>query len=91
MALPHATIHMHLRRRPAPRYAPDVRSSTKTEAYAGSAAHILPSTPISLSPDCEDFDRDYFMDPTAAVEYGIIDEVPDRSAGKTAGRRKEEG
>jgi ATP-dependent Clp protease, protease subunit len=38
----------------------------------------------------DDFDRDYFMDPNQAVEYGIIDEVLSAEVAKEEDTKKSE-
>ena len=77
MALPHATIHMHPAGGGARGYAPDVEIQYKElKRMQDLLHHILAKhTKQPVSRIAEDFDRDYFMDPTAAVEYGLIDEV----------------
>jgi ATP-dependent Clp protease protease subunit len=77
MALPHATIHMHPAGGGARGYAPDVEIQYKElKRMQDLLHHILAKhTGQAVARIAEDFDRDYFMDPTAAVEYGLIDEV----------------
>jgi len=77
MALPHATIHMHPAGGGARGYAPDVEIQYKElKRMQDLLHHILAKhTGQPVARIAEDFDRDYFMDPTAAVEYGLIDEV----------------
>jgi len=77
MALPHATIHMHPAGGGAQGYTPDVEIRYKELKRMQDLVHSILSkhTGQTVARIAEDFDRDYFMDPTAAVEYGIIDEV----------------
>ena len=42
---------------------------------SGSTTRSSPSTPASRREVMQDTDRDYFMSPDEAKEYGIIDEV----------------
>lgn len=93
MALPHATIHMHPAGGGARGYAPDVEIQYKElKRMQDLLHHILAKhTKQSVSRIAEDFDRDYFMDPIAAVEYGIIDEVlTGEEQGQPAEEKKEE-
>lgn len=76
-ALPHATIHMHPAGGAARGYAPDVRIQLDEllrleDLIKGLLAQ---HTGQSLERLAKDFDRDYFMDPREALEYGIIDEI----------------
>jgi len=76
-ALPHATIHMHPAGGGARGYAPDVEIQYKELKRMQDLLHSLLSkhTGQPMEKIADDFDRDYFMDPYQAVEYGIIDEV----------------
>jgi len=76
-ALPHATIHMHPAGGAARGYAPDVRIQLNELLRVEDLIKNLLAqhTGQSLERLAKDFDRDYFMDPREAVEYGIIDEV----------------
>src|SRR5512136_999146 len=93
MALPHATIHMHPAGGGARGYAPDVEIQYKElKRMQDLLHHILAKhTKQSVSRIAEDFDRDYFMDPAAAVEYGIIDEVLTIADEKQPVEEKKEG
>lgn len=79
-SLPHSTIHMHPAGGGARGYAPDV------EIMARELLRMQKITRELLARDTgqpieriqKDFDRDLFMDPYQAVEYGIIDEVLNR-------------
>jgi ATP-dependent Clp protease protease subunit len=87
-ALPHATIHMHPAGGAARGYAPDVRIQLNELLRVEDLIKELLAqhTGQSLERLTKDFDRDYFMNAKAAVEYGIIDEVLGDS-----GEKKEEG
>jgi len=93
MALPHATIHMHPAGGGARGYAPDVEIQYKElKRMQDLLHHILARhTKQPVSRIAEDFDRDYFMDPAAAVEYGIIDEVLTIADEKQPVEEKKEG
>jgi ATP-dependent Clp protease protease subunit len=79
-SLPHSTIHMHPAGGGARGYAPDV------EIMARELLRMQQITRELLSRDTgqpldrikRDFDRDLFMDPEQAKEYGIIDEIINR-------------
>ena len=76
-ALPHATIHMHPAGGGARGYAPDVEIQYKELKRMQDLLHDIMSrhTGQDVAKIADDFDRDYFMSPPQAVEYGIIDEV----------------
>ena len=76
-ALPHATIHMHPAGGGARGYAPDVEIQYKELKRMQDLLHKILAHHTKQSPEkiAEDFDRDFFMDPERAVEYGIIDQV----------------
>ena len=76
-ALPNATIHMHPAGGGARGYAPDVEIQAKEllRMQALLKGILAKHTGQSVERISKDFDRDYFMDAKAAVEYGIVDEV----------------
>jgi ATP-dependent Clp protease protease subunit len=76
-ALPNATIHMHPAGGGARGYAPDVEIQYKELKRMQDLLHriLAKHTGQSAERISDDFDRDFFMDAHAAVEYGIIDEV----------------
>jgi ATP-dependent Clp protease protease subunit len=76
-ALPHATIHMHPAGGGARGYAPDVEIQAKELLRMQELLKSLLArhTGQPVERITKDFDRDYFMNPQEAVEYGIIDEV----------------
>ncbi len=86
-ALPHATIHMHPAGGGTRGYAPDVEIQYKELKRMQDLLHNILSkhTGQPVQKIADDFDRDYFMDPYQAVEYGIIDEVltPEREETET--------
>jgi ATP-dependent Clp protease protease subunit len=76
-ALPHSTIHMHPAAGMARGSAPDVQIQLNELLRM---QHLLQRllarhTGQSVERIKTDFDRDYFMNPAQAVEYGLIDEV----------------
>lgn len=86
-SLPHSTIHMHPAGGGARGYAPDV------EIMARELLRMQQITRELLARDTgqplerigKDFDRDLFMDPIQAREYGIIDEILNREDLVTTG------
>jgi ATP-dependent Clp protease protease subunit len=58
-------------------YAPDVEIQYKELKRMQDLLHVILSrhTGQTVEKIAEDFDRDFFMDATRAVEYGLIDEV----------------
>jgi ATP-dependent Clp protease protease subunit len=76
-ALPHATIHMHPAGGGARGYAPDVEIQYKElKRMQDLLLGILAKhTGKPVEKIADDFDRDYFMDAHAAMDYGIVDEV----------------
>lgn len=76
-ALPHATIHMHPAGGGARGYAPDVEIQLNELLRMQRLLQRLLAkhTGQPLERITKDFERDYFMDSRAAVEYGIIDKV----------------
>lgn len=77
-SLPHSTIHMH----PAGigrigGYAPDVEIHARELLRMQTVIRELLAKDTGQPIDriAKDFDRDLFMDPNQAKEYGIIDEV----------------
>ncbi len=93
MALPHATIHMHPAGGGARGYAPDVEIQYKELKRMQDLLHniLAKHTGQLASRIAEDFDRDYFMDPNAAVEYGLIDEVLTGEQEEQSAEEKKEG
>ena len=76
-ALPHSTIHMHPAAGMARGAAPDVQIQLNELLRM---QHLLQSllskhTNQPIDRIKADFDRDYFMNPLQAMEYGLIDEV----------------
>lgn len=76
-SLPNSTIHMHPAGGGARGYAPDVEIQIKELLRLQTIIRELlaKDTGQPLERISRDFDRDLFMTPTQAKEYGIIDEI----------------
>ena len=76
-SLPHSTIHMHPAGGGARGYAPDVEIMARELLRLQSVVRELLSkdTGQPVERIARDFDRDLFMTPEQAKEYGIIDQV----------------
>ncbi|HET9224434.1 MAG TPA: ATP-dependent Clp protease proteolytic subunit [Roseiflexaceae bacterium] len=76
-SLPHSTIHMHPAGGGARGYAPDVEIMARELLREQQLIRELLAKDTGQPIDriAKDFDRDLFMDPTQAKEYGIIDEI----------------
>jgi ATP-dependent Clp protease, protease subunit len=76
-SLPHSTIHMHPAGGGARGYAPDVEIMARELLREQQLIRELlaKDTGQLMERIAKDFDRDLFMDPLQAKEYGIIDEI----------------
>ncbi|WP_305082517.1 ATP-dependent Clp protease proteolytic subunit [Oscillochloris sp. ZM17-4] len=76
-SLPHSTIHMHPAGGGARGYAPDVEIMARELLREQQLIRelLVTDTGQPLERISKDFDRDLFMTPTQAKEYGIIDEI----------------
>ncbi|NTW01315.1 MAG: ATP-dependent Clp protease proteolytic subunit [Oscillochloris sp.] len=76
-SLPHSTIHMHPAGGGARGYAPDVEIMARELLREQQLIRELLANDTGQPIDriAKDFDRDLFMTPTQAKEYGIIDEI----------------
>jgi len=76
-SLPHSTIHMHPAGGGARGYAPDVEIMARELLRVQQMIRELlaKDTGQPLERISKDFDRDLFMNPDQAKEYGIIDEI----------------
>lgn len=76
-ALPHSTIHMHPAAGMARGSAPDVQIQLNELLRMQDLLQQLLAKHTGQTRERikTDFDRDYFMNPLQAVEYGLIDEV----------------
>ncbi len=76
-ALPHSTVHMHPAGGGAQGYTPDVRIQFRELERLQNANFYLLSkhTGQPIERIEKDFDRDYYMYPQEALEYGLIDHI----------------
>jgi ATP-dependent Clp protease protease subunit len=83
-SLPHSTIHMHPAGGGARGYAPDVEIMARELLRLQQLVRELlaKDTGQPIERIAKDFDRDLFMTPEQAKEYGIIDEILIREDGK---------
>ncbi|RRR69098.1 MAG: ATP-dependent Clp protease proteolytic subunit [Candidatus Viridilinea halotolerans] len=88
-SLPHSTIHMHPAGGGARGYAPDVEIMARELLRMQQVVRELLSKDTGQSVDriAKDFDRDLFMTPDQAKEYGIIDEILSRDDAPVAEKR----
>ncbi len=83
-ALPHATVHMHPAGGSAQGYAPDVEIQYKELKRVEDLLHKLLSrhTGQTVEQISADFERDRFMTADEAVEYGLVDQILEKSTGE---------
>nr|WP_281181299.1 ATP-dependent Clp protease proteolytic subunit [Chloroflexus islandicus] len=83
-SLPHSTIHMHPAGGGARGYAPDVEIMARELLRLQQVVRELlaKDTGQPIERIAKDFDRDLFMTPEQAKEYGIIDEILTREEKK---------
>ena len=76
-SLPNSTIHMHPAGGGARGYAPDVEIMARELLRSQQMIRDLLSVDTGQTSEriANDFDRDMFMSPAQAKEYGIIDEI----------------
>ncbi|MDP2730015.1 MAG: ATP-dependent Clp protease proteolytic subunit [Dehalococcoidales bacterium] len=76
-ALPHSTIHMHQAHGGAQGQAADIQIAAREIARQQDIIKdiIVTHTGQSLDKVTHDTDRDFYLNPQQAVEYGIIDEI----------------
>ena len=76
-ALPHATIHMHQAMGGARGQASDIVIAAKEIMRQQDTIKdiLVTHTGQSMEKITHDTDRDFYLNPTQAVEYGLIDEV----------------
>ncbi len=88
-SLPHATIHMHPAGGGARGYAPDVEIMARELLRVQQLVRELLAhdTQQPIDRIAKDFDRDLFMTPEEAKEYGIVDEVLNKGDLSTAEHR----
>jgi ATP-dependent Clp protease protease subunit len=92
-SLPHSTIHMHPALGGARGSAPDVEVQIKELLREQALIRELLSndTGQPLEKIVRDFDRDLFMDPVQAKDYGIIDQILEPGEGVPDTTESEEG
>jgi ATP-dependent Clp protease protease subunit len=76
-ALPNATIHMHPAGGGGRGYAQDVEIAARELLRMNAKIHHILAFHTGQTPEriADDFERDRFLTPTDAVEYGMIDDV----------------
>ncbi len=86
-ALPHATIHMHQVLGGAQGQAADVVIAAKEIMRLNDIIHniMVKHTGQTLEKIAHDTDRDFYLNPQQAIEYGLIDQVLQK---QEAGKKK---
>ena len=89
-ALPNATIHMHQAAGGAQGQAADIVIAAReiTRQQETIKDIIVKHTGQTVDKVTHDMDRDYYLNPPQAVEYGIIDEVLDKPASEGEKEKK---
>jgi ATP-dependent Clp protease protease subunit len=89
-SLPHSTVHMHPAGGGARGYAPDVEIMARELLREQQLIRELLARDTGQPIDriAKDFDRDLFMTPEQAKEYGIIDEILNREDLSTTAEKK---
>lgn len=90
-ALPNATIHMHPAGGGTTGYAPDVKIQAEELLRMQRKIQEIMAKHSGQTVEriATDFDRDYYMDAPAAVEYGIVDEILRPVSEKPAGEESD--
>lgn len=83
-ALPHSTIHMHQAMGGAQGQASDIAIAAREIARQQDIIKdiIVKHTGQPLEKVTHDTDRDFYLNPQQAVEYGIVDEILDKPSQK---------
>ena len=86
-ALPNSTIHMHQAAGGAQGYASDIEIAAREIMHVQDIIRNIIATHSGQSIDkvIHDTDRDFYLNPEQAVEYGIVDEIlrkPDKEEEK---------
>jgi ATP-dependent Clp protease protease subunit len=91
-ALPNATIHMHQAMGGAQGQAADIVIAAREIARQQDTIKniIVKHTGQPLDKVTHDTDRDFYLNPEQAVEYGIVDEVLNRPSEETEDKAKKE-
>ena len=89
-ALPNATIHMHQAMGGAQGQAADIVIAAREIARQQDIIKeiLVRHTGQPMDKITHDTDRDFYLNPPQAVEYGIIDEVLDRPTGEKEDEKK---
>jgi ATP-dependent Clp protease protease subunit len=89
-SLPHSTVHMHPAGGGARGYAPDVEIMARELLREQQLIRELLARDTGQPIDriAKDFDRDLFMTPEQAKDYGIIDEILNREDLSTTAEKK---
>ena len=89
-ALPHATIHMHQAMGGARGQAADIVIAAKEIMRQQDTIKeiLVRHTGQSMDKITHDTDRDFYLNPEQAVEYGIIDEVLKKTSEEKAKKEK---
>ncbi len=85
-ALPNCTIHLHQAIGGAQGYASDVEIAAREILRVQEVLRniLVKHTGQSMEKIAHDTDRDFYLDPGQAVEYGLVDDVLGKPAGETA-------
>jgi ATP-dependent Clp protease protease subunit len=91
-ALPHATIHMHQAIGGAQGQAADIVIAAREIMRQQDIIKdiLVKHTGQSMDKITHDTDRDFYLNPIQAVEYGIIDEVLNKPPGNKEDKSKKE-
>ena len=89
-ALPNATIHMHQAFGGAQGQAADIEIAAREIMRIQDIIRgiLVKHTGQSLEKITHDTDRDFYLNPQQAVEYGIVDEVLSKPSGETTEAEK---
>ncbi|MFC2007290.1 ATP-dependent Clp protease proteolytic subunit [Chloroflexota bacterium] len=89
-ALPHATIHMHQAMGGAQGQASDIAIAAREIARQQDMIKelIVEHTGQDMDKVTHDTDRDFYLNPVQAVEYGIVDEVLGKTSEETTKTNK---
>ena len=91
-ALPNATIHMHQAFGGAQGYASDIEIAAREIMRVQEIIRgiLVKHTGQPMDKIALDTDRDYYLNPEGAVEYGIVDEIlikPEKEGAKEEGKK----
>ena len=89
-ALPNATIHMHQAFGGAQGYASDMEIAAREIMRVQEIIRgiLVKHTGQTLEKIAHDTDRDFYLNPKQAVEYGIVDEVLSKPSKETKTKKK---